>query len=192
MTTPKSKATCRFNDCSKPQSKPRDRRALRLAVVHSLIVPQEMKRATIWTAALLLASACGVWFGFQWRNPPIEWDIRFSVTCGGGDYPKEAFRLVNDEVNSKIDSLIGENASQRLFVTVIPDVSGYRIQAAGESGSALFREPAKGQLTDWIYQRMEEIQLNEQRSSRGQPAILSRSKSEGGDNSQPEAEGRSR
>jgi len=124
----------------------------------------KMKRATIWTAALLIASACGVWFGFQWRNPPIEWDIRVSVTCGGGDYPKEAFRLVNDEVNSKIDSLIGENASQELFVTVIPDVSGYRIRAAGDSSSALFKEPAKGQLTDWICQRMDAIQLKEQQA----------------------------
>lgn len=154
-----------------------------------------MKRIAIWTLSILVASAGGVWFGFQWRNPPIEWDMRISVTCGGGNYPKEAFRKVNDEMNAKIDSLIGENASRELFVAVIPDISGYRVRVAGDSGSRLFDEHKKDQLTDWICKRMDEIQQEEQKEAEagtGQPATRPDSKSDDSDKPQPEAEGRSR
>ena len=126
-----------------------------------------MKRLAIWTVSILIASAGGVWFGFQWRNPPIDWDIMVSVTCGGGNYPKEAFREVNNEMNAKIDALVGEYASRELFVAVIPDISGYRIRAAGNSGSKFFDESMKTQLTDWIGDRMDELQLEEQRNNKG-------------------------
>jgi hypothetical protein len=155
-----------------------------------------MKRFAIWTVSILIASAGGVWFGFQWRNPPIDWNIMVSVTCGGGNYPKEAFRKVNDEMNAKIDALVGDYASRELFVAVIPDISGYRIRVAGNSGSKLFDEPMKSHLTDWIGQRMDELQEQERKEAEqagtGQPATRPVLKSEGSDKPQPEAEGRSR
>jgi hypothetical protein len=138
--------------------------------------PNKMKRLAIWTVSVLIAAAGGVWFGFLWRNPPIDWNIMVSATCGGGNYPKEAFRKVNDEMNAKIDSLVGEHASRELFVAVIPDVCGYRIRVAGNTGSKLFDEPIQRQLTDWIGQRMDELQQEEQREAEqagtGQPASL--------------------
>ena len=103
-----------------------------------------------------------------------------SVTCGGGNYPKEAFRKVNDEMNAKIDAMVGDNASRELFVAVIPHISGYRIRVAGNSDSKLFDEPMKKQLIDWIGQRMDEIQQEEQRAvlheGGGQPATRHESK----------------
>lgn len=84
------------------------------------------------------------------------------VTSGGGDYPKEAFRKVNDEIDEKIDSLVGDHARQELFVAVVPEISGYRVRVAGNSSSKLFKEPMRSQLTAWIDKRMEEIQREEQ------------------------------
>jgi hypothetical protein len=79
-------------------------------------------KVAIWTVSVLIAAAGGVWFGFLWRNPPIDWNIMVSVTCGGGNYPKEAFRKVNDEMNAKIDSLVGEHASRHWATRYPPRV----------------------------------------------------------------------
>jgi hypothetical protein len=138
---------------------------------------KKMKRNAIWISMMLIVLAGGIWFGFQWRNPPIQWDMPTFVTCGGGNYPKEAFRKVNNEIDGKIESLVGEHASRELFVAVIPDISGYRVRIAGNSSSKLFKEPMSSQLADWISQRMEEIQREEQeaeQASAGQPATQSR------------------
>ena len=144
---------------------------------------------------MLVVLAGGIWFGFQWRNPPIQWDMPTFVTGVGGNYPKEAFRKVNNEIDEKIDSLVGEHARQELFVAVVPNISGYRVRVAGNSSSKLFKEPMRSQLTDWILQRMEEVQREEQEAEQvgaGQPATRSELNSEGGDKPQPESEGRSR
>ena len=157
-------------------------------------VCKKMKRAAIWISMMLVVLSGGIWFGFQWRNPPIQWDMPTFVTCGGGNYPKEAFRRVNDEIDEKIDSLIGEQAREELFVAVVPEISGYRVKVAGDSSSKLFREPIRSQLTDWIFLRMEEIHREEQEAEvgTGQPATRSQADFEGSDKPQSEAERRSR
>ena len=114
---------------------------------------------------MFIMLAGGIWFGFHWQNPPIEWDITTFNTSGGGDYPKEAFRKVNSEIDSKIDSLLGEDASQEHFVAVIPEVSGYRVRLAGSSSSKLFKEPMSRELSDWISERMDQIKCEEQHAT---------------------------
>ncbi len=155
-----------------------------------------MKTSVIGTiVASLLAGAAGLWFGFHIQNPPITWDVAVMVTCGGGDYPKEAFRKVNDEIASKMNDLFTDSDSERCFVAVVPEISGYRIRIAGDSDSSVMNEAKRKVLSDWIHERMEQIQREESQAEQagaGQPATRPESNSEGSDKPQPESEGRSR
>jgi len=156
-----------------------------------------MKKVALIASILILVAIGSLWLGYHIRNPAlIRRGYCVTVTCGGGDYPNEAFRIVNDELGDKIDSMLGGYASQNNIVVVIPEISGYRVTIAGPSGTKLWDEGTERELREWIYRRMNEIQLEEQQMAEhagtGQPATRPESKSEDNDKPQPEAEGRSR
>jgi len=155
-----------------------------------------MKKVALSVSILILVAIGSLWFGYQIRNPAlIVRGYSVFVTCGGGDYPKEAFRIVNDELGGKIDSLLGGYASQNNIVVVIPEICGYSVTIAGPSGTKLWDEGTERELSEWISRRMNEIQLEEQQTAEagaGQPATRPESKSEGSEEPQPESEGRSR
>jgi hypothetical protein len=116
-----------------------------------------MKRVIIYIIILLSTFAGGIWLGYQVNNSLIEQSSSISVTCGGGDYPKEAFRVVNEEIEDKIESLLDEKSTHKIFIAVVPSISGYEIRLVGDGNSKIFEEDINNQLIDWISQRMDEI-----------------------------------
>jgi len=65
-----------------------------------------MKKVALIASILILVAIGSLWLGYHIRNPAlIRRGYCVAVTCGGGDYPNEAFIIVNDELGDKIDEM---------------------------------------------------------------------------------------
>lgn len=159
---------------------------------------RSMKILSVVIAVAVLACAGGVWFG---RLTAPTYPMRLggyvcSVSCGDGNYPKEAFETVNNEIPARINALLGEYQDSKHLVVVTPMTSGYKVEMAGSGSSKLWDSAIQYSLLDWISERMDAIQLeapNEAEKAGAKiPATRSQSDSQGSDRPQPESEGRSR
>jgi hypothetical protein len=127
-----------------------------------------MKKSMIGAfIAAVLTGAAGFWLGYQVQNPTMTSDVSLMVTCGGGDFPKEAFRKVNAEIESKMNQFYPKSDHLDWFVAVVPEISGYRIRMAGERGAPIYDDSRREKLTDWIHERMEQIQREEFQAQQG-------------------------
>ncbi len=123
---------------------------------------QMRKKTALLLGLNLLAGGIGIWLGRE--SAPVK-TIEISgscifVTCGGGNYPKEAFTTVNEELPERLDSLLGENAHSDHLVLVTPVPSGYDVNMVGLAGSKLWDKSVQHELTEWIAQRMDAVQLS--------------------------------
>jgi hypothetical protein len=160
-----------------------------------------MKKSLTITLALLITSGAGWWLGRHSIAPHVDRSFRrghssVSISSGGGNFPKEAFTMVNFELPQKIDELVNEVARLDHFVVVIPKALGYRVEVFAPSNSSIWEDKNYEALTEWISQRMNDVPTETHQKAEqvgaGQPATRSQSSSEGSDKPQPESEGRSR
>ena len=110
---------------------------------------------------LLPVVAGGTWLGCRWFAPvyePYRYGYSVMVSCGGGDYSKETFRIVNDELQARIARLLGNHAGSEHLAVVLPEVSGYRVQIFGPPASKLGDNGMEQELSDWIDTRMDEVE----------------------------------
>jgi hypothetical protein len=132
-----------------------------------------MKRLSIAVVLVVLVSSGGIWFG-RLTAPMQSFRIEGYIcgfTCGGGNYPKEAFARVNDEIPARLNSLLGEYQDSKHLVVVTPMVSGYHIRMAGPGHSRLWDSSARSSFFDWIRERMDAIQLELDTNAEGAPSI---------------------
>jgi hypothetical protein len=120
-----------------------------------------MKKTAILLGLIILTCGVGMWLGRATTptRPIVIQKYAVFVTCGGGNYPKEAFARVNDEIPERLDTLLGDNEHLGYLVAVTPDSSGYKVAIAGLAGSKLWDKAIQKKLSDWINQRMDAIQL---------------------------------
>ena len=129
-----------------------------------------MKRVALSTGMLILVAIGSAWFGYESRGPAlITGGYSVMVTDGGGDYPKEAFRIINDELPAKLDSLLGEFSSQHYIVAVLPEISGYRVRMGGPPGK-LWDKEIERKLREWISRRMDAIVGNQRMAEQAAPS----------------------
>jgi hypothetical protein len=71
-----------------------------------------MKKIAMLLGLTVLTCGVGIWLGrISTPTRPIEIHKNaVFVTCGGGNYPKEAFEKVNNEIPARLDSLLGDHA----------------------------------------------------------------------------------
>ena len=120
-----------------------------------------MKKIMPLSIFAILACAVGIWLG-RVTAPTTPIEIRrvaIFVTCGGGNYPKEAFETVNNEIPGKLDTLLGDYEHLDYLVVVSPQTAGYNVAMAGLAGSKFWDKANQSDLSDWISQRMDAIQL---------------------------------
>ncbi|QTN33276.1 hypothetical protein HZ994_13455 [Akkermansiaceae bacterium] len=122
-----------------------------------------MKKSLTITLALLIGLCAGWWVGRHSTDYPTDRSFRrghssLSITGGSGNFPKEAFTMVNFELPQKIDELVHEVARLDHFVVVIPKVSGYQVETFAPSDSPIWKDKINKALSEWIRQRMTDVQ----------------------------------
>ena len=120
-----------------------------------------MNKSMLAAVLLFPVVAGGTWLGCRWFAPtyvPYRQGYTVVATCGGGNYSKETFRIVNDELQRKLVELLGNRVGPEHLVAVLPEISGYRVQMFGPPASKLGENNLDRDLGDWIYARMEEVE----------------------------------
>ena len=120
-----------------------------------------MKRISIVVALAVLIFTGGIWVG---RSTPPKQSIKIEgyicgVSCGGGNYAKQTFERLNEEIPQKLDALLGGYMdSANYLVVVAPFPLGYTVRMAGPVRSRLWDSAIKNKLAEWIDVRIEEIE----------------------------------
>ncbi len=113
--------------------------------------------AVVVVVCMILSCSVGIWFGTS-MNPEIRFQLsNHYITCGGGDFPKEAFETVNQEIPKKIEVLLGNNEDQNHLVILSPSTAGYLLNMAGSTKSRLWDKQIQEQLDRWIFTRMNDV-----------------------------------
>ena len=114
-----------------------------------------MKKTLIVIVFVIVAFGAGIWLS-PYIIPPIKLgSVELSVIGGeDGDYPKEVFYKINDEIPKKTEALLGRFADQDHMIVVTPSQSGYEIYMASPFKTSLWDEIKQKDLQDWIATRM--------------------------------------
>jgi hypothetical protein len=72
---------------------------------------------------------------------------------------------VNLELPQKIDELVNQFASQDHLVAVIPEISGYEVKISAPSNSCIWEDKNNKALSDWISERMNDVQYESQQKA---------------------------
>mgnify|MGYP006441426139 CR=1 FL=1 len=99
----------------------------------------------------------GILLGFS-LGISIKPNLKFQnyqvmITCGGGDFTKEAFQEVNSEIMFEVHKLINEQESE-IQISVTPELSGYSVNIAASEHSSIWDEKIGKTLDIWINKQL--------------------------------------
>lgn len=135
-----------------------------------------MRQVIKWTIVILMSLCSGIWIGFQCQDPHTRQLSNMSIIVGMGDYPAEAFLIVNEELEEKLKILINDKLKSRIFIAVIPSIAGYEIKIGANNNSPIFNEDINNQLIEWIAERM---QIHRKRVTEKQSTRINRQTNRG-------------
>lgn len=115
------------------------------------------------------------------------------ITCGGGNYSKDTFMRINEELDDKVIQLLGSEDANQCHVVIIPEISGYRTRIIADHKSPIYDADNSDKLSEWIMTRMDELQAieyNAQQDGADEPATTQQLKPSGDENPNPESKPR--
>lgn len=110
-----------------------------------------MKTFSLVAVLVGLAAGVGGWLGYQSRSMPVAMRVD-RILAPGTDFPKEAFRRIDDELPGKLAELAGKSAATDHLVAVVPASSGYEVKISAPAASPIWEK--QRDLTKWLDKRM--------------------------------------